>query len=456
MYRAPVLFRQLEPRTARTTAEVIKFALWPLAVMTVLNRVFIKAVNGFVTDDFRPVYNASLAFLNGRPVYTANFDSVDPHYLYPPGGTLVIAPLALIDPEKSRWCFILLNAAAILLAWYLLLRLFRYTLKSVAAPALLLAMFTSETVINTLVFTNVNGCILLAELAFLHLLLRRRDLWAGVVLGLSITIKPTLAPLILIAAARRQWKVFITAIGVPVVMTAIAWPLIEDTDQFVTRTLPYLLESRDYFNSAISGNAAYYGLPDWLTLGMRLIMAVLVAISLWLLYRYYRHDELFFVTTSSGVLLTAIFLLSGLGQMYYSMMLFPLLMSVVLRNSVMRNWPAWLAVFGFMSYDKWLSDRWQSIGRNLEYLRITFGWTLLLIVVFCVLGERYLAARRDGRLATGVIDPLWMASAPDSRDQSPEPAEAPSSPVTPPREASVTGPRNGAPPREEKRISVEP
>ncbi|TQM31724.1 arabinofuranan 3-O-arabinosyltransferase [Nocardia bhagyanarayanae] len=463
MYRAPVLLRQLEPRTARTTAEVIKFALWPLAVMTVLNRVFIKAVNGFITDDYKPVYNASLAFLNGRPVYTANFDSVDPHYLYPPGGTLLIAPLALIDPEKSRWCFILLNAAAILLAWYLLLRLFKYTLKSVAAPALLLAMFMSETVINTLVFTNVNGCVLLAELLFLHLLLARRDLWAGAILGLSITVKPVLAPLVLIAAARGQWKVFITAIGVPVALTAIAWPLLKDPEQFFSRTVPYLLETRDYFNSAIAGNAAYYGLPDALTWGIRLTMAGLVAISLWILYRYYRDDELFFVTTSSGVLLTAMFLLPGLGQMYYSMMLFPFLMSVVLRNSVLRNWPAWLAIFGFMSYDKWLSDRWQSFGRNLEYLRITFGWGLLLIVVFCVLGDRYLAARREGRLPFG-IDPVWMRTAPDSRDTAEAeaanaaPEDATESVTAPADQAQApASPRshNGSAPAEEKRISVE-
>ena len=35
--------------------------------------------NGFITDDYKPVYQASLDFLNGRPVYTANFDSVDPN-----------------------------------------------------------------------------------------------------------------------------------------------------------------------------------------------------------------------------------------------------------------------------------------------------------------------------------------------------------------------------------------
>lgn len=409
-----VFLRQLEPRTARTTADVIRFALWPLAVMTVLNRVFIKAVNGFVTDDYKPVYQASLDFLNGRAVYTANFESVDPHYLYPPSGTLLIAPIAVIDYEKSRWLFILLNAVAILIAWYLLLKLFNYTLRSIAAPALLLAMFLSETVINTLVFTNVNGCLLLAEVLFLILLLQRRDILAGAILGLSIAVKPTLVYLLLIAVVRKQWTLVATAVAVPLVLTGIAWPLSKDPEAFFTRTGLYLLETRDYFNSAIPGNAEYYGLPPWLTWGIRLSMAVLVLISLWILYRYYREDELFFVTTASGVLLTASWLLLSLGQMYYSMMLFPFLMSVVLRNSVLRNWPAWLAVFGFMSYDKWLSDRWPDIGRNLEYLRITFGWGLLLIVVFCVLADRYLAARRAGRLPQ--LDPEWMATAPDSRD----------------------------------------
>lgn len=240
---------------------MIRFALWPLAVMTVLNRVFIKAVNGFVTDDYKPVYQASLDFLNGREVYTANFDSVDPHYLYPPSGTLLIAPIAVIDYEKSRWLFILLNAVAILIAWYLLLRLFNYTLRSIAAPALLLAMFLSETVINTLVFTNVNGCLLLAEILFLILLLRRRDVWAGVVLGLSMAVKPTLAPLLVIALVRKQWTLVATAVAVPVALTAVAWPLSRDPERFFTLTAPYLFETRDYFNSAIPGNAEYYGLP---------------------------------------------------------------------------------------------------------------------------------------------------------------------------------------------------
>ncbi|WP_319942508.1 glycosyltransferase family 87 protein [Nocardia aurantia] len=428
---------QLEPRTARTTSEVLNFALWPFAVFTVLRTVLVKGTNFNITDDFAPVYKASLAFLNGRAIYNENFDLVDPHYLYPPSGTLMIAPLALLDPEKSKWCFVALNALALVLAWYLLLRLFRLSIKSVAAPLLLVLMFSSETVINTLAFGNVNGCLLAAEVIFLMLVLRRRDLWAGVAMGLTIAVKPTLAPLLLIPLLRGQWKVFITALGVPAVLMAAAWPLIKDPMDFVHRTVPYIFASRDYFNSAIVGNAGYYGLPVWLTWSMRIVMGVLVLISLWLLYRYYRSDELFFVTTMSGVLLIASWLLPSLGQQYYSMLVFPFLMSVALRNSVLRNWPAWLAIFGFMTYDKWLLDHWQSTGRALEYLRVTFGWGLLLVVVFCVLGDRYLAARREGRLDSG-IDPAFLlpGADPEVPAKAPRP-DAPANGVTAPEQVSV-------------------
>jgi arabinofuranan 3-O-arabinosyltransferase len=412
VYRATVFLRQLEPRTARTTAEVVKFALWPLAIMTVLHRVLVKAVNGARTDDFTPVYRAALAFLNHRPVYTANFNWVDPHYLYPPSGTLLLAPIAVIDPERSRWLFIGANTLAVIVAGYLLLRMFDLTLSSVAAPILLLGMFASETVTNTLVFTNINGLVLLGEVAFLLLLLRRRDTWSGVAIGLTFAVKPVLAPLLLLPLVTRQWRVFITAIGVPLVLTAVAWPLSADPMQFVHHTLPYLMESRDYFNSAIVGNGAYYGLPGWLILALRAVFAAVVLVSLWLLYRYYREDRLFFLTTASGVLMCGSFLIGSLGQMYYSMMLFPLLMSVVLRNSVMRNWPAWLAVYGFMSLDSWLSVRFPASGRAAEYMKTTFGWSLLLLVICGVLVARYLTARREDRLDGG-IDPVYLEPEPE-------------------------------------------
>jgi len=48
-------------------------------------------------------------------------------------------------------------------------------------------------------------------------------------------------------------------------------------------------------------------------------------------------------------------------------------------------------------------------GRALHYLKITYGWSLLLTVVFTVLLFRYLDARAENRLDEG-IDPAWLTS----------------------------------------------
>ncbi|MFV8052546.1 arabinofuranan 3-O-arabinosyltransferase [Mycobacterium sp. 48b] len=403
------------PRTsAPSTATVLRSVLWPLAILSIIHRSYVLATNGYITDDFGPVYRAVSNFRRNWAIYNEHFSYVDPHYLYPPGGTLLLAPFGFLPEFASRFWFVAINSVAIIIAACILVRLFKFSLTSVALPALLLAMFCTESVTNTLVFTNINGCVLLGEVLFFWFLLKRgtrNELLAGAAIGLTLVVKPSLAPLLLLPLLNRQWRTMITAFGVPLVFNAVAWPLSADPMGFVRNTVPYIFETRDYFNSSIQGNGVYYGLPIWLILVLRLAAAVLAVISLWLLYRYYRErDQLFWMLTSSGVLLIAWWLVMGLAQGYYSMMLFPFLMTVVLPNSVVRNWPAWLAVYGFMTMDRWLLWRWPTTGRYLEYMKITYGWSLMLVVVFCVLFFRYLDAKQDGRLDEG-IDPPWLARA---------------------------------------------
>jgi arabinofuranan 3-O-arabinosyltransferase len=400
------------PRTgAPGAATVLRSALWPVAILAVIHRSVVVTTNGNITDDFKPVYRAVLNFRHGWDIYNEHFDYVDPHFLYPPGGTMLMAPFGYLPFTPSRYLFILCNTVAILIAWYLLLRLFNYTLASVAAPALLLAMFCTESVTNTLVFTNINGCVLLAEVLFFRWLLDGKvshQWWAGIAIGLTLVTKPLLAPLLLLPLLNRQWRAVVAAVVVPLVLNVAAWPLVSDPQDFVTRTVPYILGVRDYFNSSIEGNGVYFGLPTWLILFLRIAFTLIAIASLWLLYRYYRtRDQLFWMTTSSGVLLLWSWLVLSLAQGYYSMMLFPFLMTVVLRNSVIRNWPAWLGVYGFMTMDRWLLFNWMGVGRPLEYLKITYGWSLLLIVVLCVLYFRYLDAKAENRLDSG-IDPAWL------------------------------------------------
>ena len=404
------------PRTSPpSVATVLRSILWPLAILLIIHRSYVLASNGYITDDYGPVYRAVSNFRRGWDIYNEHLDYVDPHYLYPPGGTLLMAPFGYLPVDASRWWFESINCVAIIIAAYFLIRLFGYTFSSVAYPAVLVAMFCTESVVNTLVFGNINGCVLLLEVLFFRWILDGKvshQWWAGVVIGLSLVVKPVLAPLLLLPLLNRQWRAVVTAIAVPVVFNLAAWPLVADPMNFITRTLPYIFSIRDYFNSSIQGNGVYYGLPMWLILLLRIVFALLAVVAIWLLYRYYRtRDPLFWFTTSSGVLLIASWLVSSLGQGYYSMMLFPFLMTVVLPNSVIRNWVAWVAVYGFMSADKWLMWHWPTTGRALEYLRVTYGWCLMLIVVSCVLYFRYLDAKAEGRLDDG-IDPQWMKDVP--------------------------------------------
>lgn len=407
------LLNLFRPRTsAPSTASVLRSVLWPIAILSIIHRSYVLATNGYITDDFGPVYRAVSNFRRHWAIYNEHFNFVDPHYLYPPGGTLLLSPFGFLPEFASRFWFVAFNAVAVIIAACFLVRLFKFSLTSVALPAVLLAMFCTESVTNTLVFTNINGCVLLGEVLFFWFLLKggnRNVLIAGAAIGLTLVVKPLLAVLLLLPLLNRQWRALITAFGVPLVFNAVAWPLSADPMGFVRNTAPYILETRDYFNSSILGNGIYYGLPMWLIIVLRVAAVVLAVVSLWLLYRYYRErDQLFWMLTSSGVLLISSWLVLGLAQGYYSMMLFPFLMTVVLPNSVIHNWPAWLGVYGFMTMDRWLLWRWPTTGRFLEYMKITYGWSLMLIVVFCVLYFRYLDAKQDGRLDDG-IDPPWLS-----------------------------------------------
>ena len=236
------LLSAFRPRTSPpSTATVVRSVLWPIAIVSVIHRSYVLGTNGYITDDFGPVYRAVSNFRRGLDIYNEHYDQVDPHYLYPPGGTLLLSPFGYLPVTAARYWFITINTIAIVVAAYFLLRLFKYTLASAAAPALLLAMFCTESVTNTLVFTNINGCMLLCEVLFLRWLLdgKVNHQWlAGVAIGLTLVIKPSLAPLLLLPLLNRQWRALVTAFGVPLLFNVAAWPLVSDPAGFMVTPTP--------------------------------------------------------------------------------------------------------------------------------------------------------------------------------------------------------------------------
>ena len=257
---------------------VLRTILWPLVVLIVAHRSYVLATNGYITDDYGPVYRAVVNFKHHWDIYNEHLNYVDPHYLYPPGGTLIMAPFGYMPVDASRYWFITFNTLAMLLAGYFLVRLFGFRASSAALPAVLGAMFCTESVVNTLVFANINGCVLLLEMLFFRWILSDKvsaQWWAGVAIGLTLVVKPVLAPLVLLPLLNRQWRALVTAVAVPVAFNVAAWPLISDPMDFVKYTVPYIFSTRDYANSSILGNGVYFGLPVWLILLLRIVFAVL-------------------------------------------------------------------------------------------------------------------------------------------------------------------------------------
>ena len=355
---------------------------WPLAVLLILHRLVVLARTGSITDDFTTVWSATRRFVERVPVYNEVYHHVNPHYLYNPGATLLLSPLGLIPSvEAARPWFVLLNALAIIAAIAWLARLSGYSLSHPLFPAALALAFATEAVTNTLVFSNINGMLLLTLVAFLACMRSRRELVAGVVIGLAIVVKPMFLPLLVLPLMKLRWVTLAAGVAVPVLLNVAAWPLTPGASDYLDKLVPYLGITRDYANSSLAGFAVYFGMPGWLHAVLFVLFAVAVAVAVLGLARWRHSDEWLWLTATTGVLIAGVCLLSSLGQAYYSMMLFPALFTVVHRVSPMHTWTAWLGAALCLSPLDWTSPHWPALGGWLNTFLPTAGWAVFIVAV---------------------------------------------------------------------------
>lgn len=361
-------------------APAVTAAAWPVAVLLVLHRLFVLAREGSVTDDFTTVWSAARRFVERVPVYNEIYSHVDPHYLYNPGATLLLSPLGLIsDVATARPLFIAVNAACIIAALAWLTRLWERPLSGPTLPVAIALAFCTEAVTNTLVFSNINGVLLLALVAFIALLVFRRDISAGVVLGLAVLVKPMFAPLVVLPLLQLRWRPVVRAVAVPVLMNLIAWPLTPGARDYTAVVLPYLRITRDYANSSLSGFAVYFGMPAWAHGLVFVLLAAAVGVTVLGLARVRATQELLFLSVGSGVLLAGVCVLSSLGQAYYSMMLLPALFTVFHPDSPARTWPTWLGAALCLSPLNWSTAVHPLSGSWLNTFLPTLGWAIFIV-----------------------------------------------------------------------------
>jgi Glycosyltransferase family 87 len=158
--------------------------------------------------DFETFWRSTVALLHGADIYRTG--AVLPN-LNPPLLSLLLAPFGLLPVLPSYWAF---TALTVLVATGSVLVTARELRLGRAGTAFgVLTLWASSPLHGTLLLGQIYG-LLLAGLTLAWLAQRRgREQLSAGLLGVTVALKPSLAPLLLVPAARRRWRAFWAGVG---------------------------------------------------------------------------------------------------------------------------------------------------------------------------------------------------------------------------------------------------
>ncbi|GAA3277054.1 DUF2029 domain-containing protein [Dactylosporangium vinaceum] len=280
------------------------------------------------------------------------YDGVSPYeserFLYPPSSVPFVL---LLTPLSDRWLERLFPwglAALLLLGWWAALRMFGSGLRSWLGVAGVAAFALFTPTVSVVELGNWTAPV--AALMAVALLLMGRGRWiaAGVVIGVSIAVKPMLVPIGLIFLLARQWRALGVAAGIPIAICAIVTPLLPEPALFFTRTVPFLLGGQDDFarpyDSSLAAMLPRIGI-DGVALAM--VRIAVVAATVAAATRRWRTggDERLRLVDTSAIVMIGTFLAGTPAFGYYPLIvLLPLVASAPVRGSVARSVWFWVAL----------------------------------------------------------------------------------------------------------------
>ena len=361
--------------------------LWVLALGACAQLVARSYLQERYLIDFRALHDGAVRFWDGVSVYD------DPWFLLTPSGLLAMLPFGLVGQGTAFVLWNTLSIVAIVTGVVCALRLLGVPLTGPVAAVTTLLLCVSESVTETLRLGNLNNSLLLALGAgFLLAELRGRVVLAGVLLGISLALKPVLVLLLLLPLLRRGWRTLGWAISVPVALNILGLALVPVPSDFLDVTVPNLLHARELWNNSLWAFGMYLDAPGWSISSARVLVLALAATAVWRLRGL--EDEVLRLTTSYGVLVLATFLASSLSQAYYSLFLVPALLTVVRAGSALRTPVAWVAVYLFATLDSWRIPVPPGWAMHYGVGRWTIGW-LILFAVLVVWALRPATLRRE-------------------------------------------------------------
>ena len=350
--------------------QAARAVLWPLAVGSLLH-VAVRSATG-TASDLGILWRSGASLAAGGPLYDPLLE-----FIYPPLAGWLFAPLGLLPFRAAVVVVVIAGLAATVAATVLLLRLVGVRAASPVLPAVLLALAHSRPLVGLLQQGNVDTVLLLAESGVITLLLARRDVSAGALLGAVCAVKPTLVPVTVALVVLGRGRALLAAAASGAALTVLGLLTVPDRAVFFTDVLPLLAGgNRDQlapFNRSLHGAAVELGLPPALDVTLRIAA---FGLACWVAWR--RRAGPMAPLEVVPLLMLGTLLASSFAWANYGIYLLPLLVTAARRDSLVRTWPAWAGVYLFATDDAWHVEGLTGLPDTLLRLLPLEGWLLLL------------------------------------------------------------------------------
>jgi arabinofuranan 3-O-arabinosyltransferase len=382
-------WQRLSGTPGAVRASVVAAALlWAASAVTwTLECLRIHRTDSGLGWDLVTSWRAEQAFVHGSQPYSL----ADTHhrlFLYPPSSLILMRPIALfslhgvavwglVATAAMTWAAVMISAAALGRRWW-----------GLTAAIVVFALRFAQPVVAELGLENVTVLCTLALAAFFLFAKKDQWVWAAVAIGVTLSIKPLLLPVLVIFVLVRQWRGLAVAVAIPAVLNVVAFAVVTDPSAVFAK-LPSLLNRSGtgvQLNSAWVDVLRSFGVPDYATILIRLATVAIVLVAAW--WSWQRLDDFVLrVVTTTSLLLIGTYLAGTLSENHFMLTLVPLAMTVILPRSPMRSVAAWLGVLLFMGLTPPGSVLGLDAGANLSAWR-AFGMILVVLSVLVTLGRR--------------------------------------------------------------------
>jgi alpha-1,2-mannosyltransferase len=340
---------------------------YPNALVTVLPSTDMRELH----VDFDTFWHSAVALTQGTDIYHTSAKLTN---LNPPLLTVLLVPFAWLDALTAYRIFAALTLIMVVGAVLAVARELR--LRPAVTVLATLAVLASSPLHGTLVLGQIYPMLLVGLVAGWIAQRRGRPVLGAVLFGVTVALKPSLAPLLLLPAVQRRWAPFRAGIAAAATATLIGVLIAGPSSGFewlriaVAEPVPETVD-----NASFPGLFVRAGLPS--TIGTLLGAAVLIGTLAWCA----RHrDRIDLAGTAPWAVLAAGLLFSPISWHNYLMLLWP---GVLVLITLGRGASAALALAVALVPVSWNAD-WLPPGplgysRGVLYFVVLLGYWVALV-----------------------------------------------------------------------------